>query len=205
MPPGAGWKSGVHGGNFVSRGLAQPPRRRSKCPDTQFAPRPVLEISPWPSPAPTGSFREHLRSDLAPCALVVWAPAQHPRASSPRSSPGARSAAAVSRGGSGRLPSNPRPGRSALVLPGGGPMTTVPSPPGSRELRPKSDVRMFAGASCRGRRRSPNVRFWPARPHLQPAPGSIGPLTPSPASSGASSQAICWGCGHRQPARLVSI
>ena len=108
-----------------------------------------LEISARPAPAPTGSFREHLRSGLAPCAPAVWKAAQHRRASPPRSSHGTRSAAAASGGDSGRLATNARPGRSALVLPGGGPMTTVPSPPGSRELRPKLDVRMFAGASSR--------------------------------------------------------
>ena len=106
------------------------PRARHRSRDINFLQRPHLEISAWPAPAPTGSFREHLRSDLAPRALVVWAPAQHPRASSPRSSPGARSAAAVSRDGSGRLLSNPHPGRSALVLPGGGPMRSVSSPAG---------------------------------------------------------------------------
>eukprot|EP01045_Picozoa_sp_COSAG04_P009959 COSAG04_NODE_596_length_12255_cov_4.614018_7_plen_259_part_00 len=124
-----------------------------------------LEISAWPAPAPTGSFREHLRSDLAPRALVVWAPAQHPRASSPRSSPGDRSAAAVSRDGSGRLLSNPRPGRSALVLPGRGPMRSVSSPPFPPEQWQKWDTWTLSS--------SPSIPVWfaetpifamPARP-----------------------------------------
>ena len=114
-----------------------------------FSPYLVDKISARPAPAPMGSFGEHLRSDLAPHALVAWAPAQHPRASSPRSSPGTRSAAAVSRGGSGRLSSNPRPGRSALVLPGGGPMRSVSSPPCSGSSGKKIGVGMLGSAASR--------------------------------------------------------